>query len=72
LLSTGGRLVLVNSVLSSLSMYMMSFFRIHKGVLQRLDYYRSRFFGNVMSTKRKRNTYWLGGVYSINLEILEG
>jgi hypothetical protein len=53
-------------------MYMMSFFRIHKGVLQRLDYYRSRFFGNVMSTKRKRNTYWLGGVYSINLEILEG
>jgi hypothetical protein len=44
LLSVGGRLVLINSVLSSLPMFMMSFFRILKGVLKRLDYYRSRFF----------------------------
>jgi hypothetical protein len=44
LLSSGGRLVLINSVLSSLPMFMMSFFRIPKGVLERLDYYRSRFF----------------------------
>jgi hypothetical protein len=43
-LSSGGRLVLINSVLSSLPMYMMSFFAIPKGVLKRLDYYRSRFF----------------------------
>jgi hypothetical protein len=44
LLSSGGRLVLINSVLSSLPMFMMSFFRIPKGVLEKLDYYRSRFF----------------------------
>jgi hypothetical protein len=44
LLSSGGRLVLINSVLSSLPMFMMSFFRVPKGVLKKLDYYRSRFF----------------------------
>jgi hypothetical protein len=43
-LSYGGRLVLLNSVLSSLPMFMMSFFEIAKGVLERLDFYRSRFF----------------------------
>jgi hypothetical protein len=36
-LSSGGRLVLINSVLSSLPMSMMSFFRISKGVLEKLD-----------------------------------
>jgi hypothetical protein len=44
LLSSGGRLVLINSVLSSLPMFMMSFYRLPKGVLEKLDYYRSRFF----------------------------
>ena len=44
LLWVGGRLVLLDSVLSSLLMFMMSFFRIPKGVLRKLDYYRSRFF----------------------------
>ncbi len=43
-LSVGGRLVLINSVLSSLVMFMISFFEIPKGVLQKIDYYRSRFF----------------------------
>ena len=43
-LSVGGRLVLINSVLSSLAMFMISFFEIPKGVLQKIDYYRSRFF----------------------------
>jgi hypothetical protein len=33
-LSYGGRLVLLNSVLSSLPMFMMSFFKIPKGVLK--------------------------------------
>jgi hypothetical protein len=36
-LSSGGRLVLINSVLSSLPMSMMSLFRISKGVLEKLD-----------------------------------
>jgi hypothetical protein len=33
LLSVGGRLVLINSVMSSLPMFMMSFFELPKGVL---------------------------------------
>jgi len=43
-LSSGGRLVLINSVLSSLLMFMMSVFVIPKGVRKKLDYYRSSFF----------------------------
>jgi hypothetical protein len=43
-LSIGGHLTLINSVLSSLPMYMMSFFSIPKGVINKLDYFRSRFF----------------------------
>jgi hypothetical protein len=52
-LSLGGRLTLINSVLSSLPMYMMSFFSIPKGVLKRLDYFRSRFFWQNDEQKRK-------------------
>jgi len=44
MLSVGGRLVLINSVLSSLPMFMLSFFEIPRGVLKKLDYFRSRFF----------------------------
>ena len=44
LLSVGGRLVLINSVLSSLPMFMLSFFEIPRMVLKRLDFYRFRFF----------------------------
>jgi hypothetical protein len=44
LLSVGGRLVLINSVLTSLAMFMSSFFEIPRGFLQKLDYYRSFFF----------------------------
>jgi hypothetical protein len=36
-------LVLINSVLSNLSMFMLSFFEVPRGVLERLDYYKSRF-----------------------------
>ena len=52
-LSTGGRLTLINSVLSSLPMYMMSFFAIPKGVVKKLDYFRSRFFWQSDEQKRK-------------------
>jgi hypothetical protein len=44
LLSLGGRLVLINSVLTNMVLYMISFFQLPKGVLHRLDYFRSRFF----------------------------
>jgi hypothetical protein len=53
LFSSGGRLVLINSVLSSLPMFMMSFFRIPKGVLEKLDYYRSHFFWQCDEHKKK-------------------
>ena len=43
-MSYGGRLVLLNSVLSSLPMFMMSFFEIPKGVLKKLNHYKSHFF----------------------------
>jgi hypothetical protein len=44
LLSYGDRLVLINSVLTSLPIFMLSFFEIPKGVRKRLNYFRSRFF----------------------------
>jgi len=52
-LSIGGRLILINSVLSSLPMYMMSFFYVLKGVLKKLDYFRSRFFWQGDDNKKK-------------------
>jgi hypothetical protein len=52
LLSYGGRLTLINSVLSNLSVYMLSFFEIPK-VLKKLNFYRSRFFWQGDGHKRK-------------------
>jgi hypothetical protein len=52
-LSIGGRLTLINSVLSSLMMYMMPFFSTPKGVLNKLDYFRSRFFWQGDENKKK-------------------
>jgi hypothetical protein len=43
-LSVGGRLVLINLVLSILPMFMLSFFEILKGVLEKINYFLSRFF----------------------------
>jgi hypothetical protein len=76
-LSSGGRLVLINSVLSSLPMFMMSFFRIPKGVLSRLNYYRSRFYWQCDEHKKKyRLAKWsilckpksLGGLGILDLD----
>jgi hypothetical protein len=53
LLSLGGRLTLINSVLSSLPMYMMSFLAIPSGVLKKLDYLRSRFYWQGDGHKKK-------------------
>jgi hypothetical protein len=51
-LSYGGRLVLLNFVLSSLPMFMMSISKSQKGVLGRLDFYRSRFFWQGTNDKK--------------------
>ena len=37
LMSVGGRLVVLNSVLTSLVMFMLSFFEVPKGVLEKIS-----------------------------------
>ena len=77
-MSVGGRLVLINSVLTSLTIFMLSFFEVPKGVLENLDYYRSRFFWQSDEHKKKyRLTKWsilcqpkeIGGLDIKNLDI---
>ena len=51
-MSVGGRLVLINSVLTGLGMFMLSFF-FESQVLEKLDYYRSRFFWQSDEHKKK-------------------
>ena len=63
-LSIGGRLTLINSVLSSLPMYMMSFFEIPKGVRKKLDYFRSRFFWQSDEHKKKVSASKVGHLVS--------
>jgi hypothetical protein len=64
-LSYGGKLVLLNSVLSSLHIFMMSFFEIPKGVLKNLDHFRSRFFGKDLH--RNINTNLPNGTFYVVL-----
>jgi hypothetical protein len=59
ILSYEDRLVLINSVLTSLPMFMLSFLKISKGARKRLDFFRSRFFWRSDGHKRKyRLTKW--------------
>ena len=44
LVSVRGHLVLINSVLTSLAIFTMSFFEVPKGVLDKIDYFKSHFF----------------------------
>jgi hypothetical protein len=69
--------VLINSVLSSLPMFMMSF-KLPKGVLEKLDYYISCFFWQCDEHKKKyRLAKWsilrmpksVGGLGIIDLEV---
>lgn len=55
LLSSGGRLVLVNSCLSSISTYTMEFYRLNAEIRRRMDTIRSRFFWRGASDKFKYN-----------------
>jgi hypothetical protein len=59
MLSYGDRLTLINSVLTSLPMFMLSFLEIPVGVRKRLDFFRSRFFWQSDGHKKKyRLTKW--------------
>lgn len=78
LVSYGGRLVLINSVLTSMPMFLLSFFEVPIGVRKMLDFYRSRFFSQSGEAKAKyRLTRWdiicrpkdQGGLGIENLEI---
>jgi hypothetical protein len=78
LLSIRGRLILINSVLSNMVLHMISFFLLPKGVLHKLDYYRSRFFWQGDSEKKKyRLKKWIvvccpkdqGGIGIHDLEV---
>jgi hypothetical protein len=53
LMFVGGRLVLINSVLTSLAMFLLSFFEVPRGVLERMDYFHSRFFWQGENHKKK-------------------
>jgi hypothetical protein len=68
LLSVGGQLILINSVLTSLTMYMLSFFEVPRGVLKKLDYYRSRFFWQCDEHKKSIDS--LSGVYCVHQKTL--
>lgn len=78
ILSYGSRLVLINSVLTSLSMFLLSFFEVLVGVRKRLDFYWSHFFWQCEEAKKKyRLTRWdiicrpkdQGGLGIENLEV---
>ena len=53
LLSYGDRLILINSVLTSLPMFMLSFFTVPRGVQKRMNIFRSRFFWQSDGHKKK-------------------
>ena len=74
----GGRLVLINSVLTSMTVFLLSFFEVLVGVRKILDFYQSRFFWQSDEVKTKyRLTRWdiicrpkdQGGLGIENLEI---
>ncbi|GKD61594.1 hypothetical protein Tco_1299103 [Tanacetum coccineum] len=52
-LSIGGRLTLIKYVLSSLSLYYMSSFKVPKGVLSKMETNRRNFFNAVENAKKK-------------------
>jgi hypothetical protein len=59
MLSLGGRLVLLNSILSSLPCSCFPFLNYLKGFLKKLDYFRSQFFWqNDKHKKKYRLTKW--------------
>jgi hypothetical protein len=46
-------LILIESVLTSIALFMLSFFEVPRGVLEKLNYFRSRFFWQADNHKKK-------------------
>jgi hypothetical protein len=53
LLAMGGKVSLINSSLSSIPLYMLSFYRVPKGSLGRMNMHRSRFLWEEEKGKKK-------------------
>jgi hypothetical protein len=51
MLSYGGQLVLINSVLTSHTMFMFSFLEMPQGIRKRVDFLGHDFFGQIMGCK---------------------
>lgn len=78
MLLVGGRLVLINSVLTSLVMFMMTFFEVPREILGKLERIRSRFFWVGEGHKKKYSlTKWsivctprdMGGLGVLDLDL---
>ena len=70
MLTAGGWLVLINSVLSSFPMFMMSFFKIPKGVLEKLECFKSRFFWQ--NDEHRKKVSFSETEYYLSTKILRG
>jgi hypothetical protein len=70
--------VLINFILMSMVLFMLSFFQVPRGVLEKIEYFRSRFFWQNDDHKKKyRLAKWeilcqpkdQGGVGIMNIDI---
>jgi hypothetical protein len=55
-LTSGGRLILTNTSLSSMPIYWMSMYLLHEETQQQMDTIRSKFFGGAM--EMSSDTIW--------------
>jgi hypothetical protein len=70
LLFIEGRLVLINSVMSNIVLYILSFFLLPKGVLNRLNFSDQDYFGR--ATVKIRNIDWISEVWSVPQKTIVG
>ncbi|GJX49572.1 RNA-directed DNA polymerase, eukaryota, reverse transcriptase zinc-binding domain protein [Tanacetum coccineum] len=69
-LSIGGRLTLIKSVLSSLPLYYMSYFKVPKGVLSKMESIRRNFFNGVENAEKKMSLIGWNKIFAYNRALL--